>query len=516
MRCLACGAEMRLEEEVRDETVAVSGFKRHTFKCSVCGDVEQRLTFSREVEPSPADAVSLHSEAPLPPETPLHSEAPLVSPPSAAEHEEAAAPNVTKNVCSKFARISRAAVRRLSRGMTFRSALPNVATPPTSASLCEPVSDPNLPPTSPAPAEPESARAIVPAPVLRETDTDIEECENLLRRAINLVHVPTRSSPQSESATQGILPAVGSAAPAITSSLLEPGLAASALATSSSEADPELVESAAPAIAASVPEPEPDAPATATGLSKTEPASLTIASSFSELGPAAPAIGTSHPETARAPAVASAISEPGLAAPALPASHSEAEPVAAAGASSLPEPRSAAPAIAASVPQRAAPAAATRPSDVEPTARATATSLLEAVSATPPIATSTSAAEPGAPATSASPPKPESETPAELAQFPRAERSPASRVVVQIQYDPVKAKYVATDIKTGFRILRHQDSTRLREICDRMNLQVVEGAVASEGYWSQVSRKSQGSSQMPKNSSQSARINIVHHLRRKP
>ena len=49
-----------------------------------------------------------------------------------------------------------------------------------------------------------------------------------------------------------------------------------------------------------------------------------------------------------------------------------------------------------------------------------------------------------------------------------------------------------------------------------MNLQVVEGEATSKGYWSQVSMKSQGSSQTPKKSSQSTRINIVHRLQRKP
>jgi hypothetical protein len=37
---------------------------------------------------------------------------------------------------------------------------------------------------------------------------------------------------------------------------------------------------------------------------------------------------------------------------------------------------------------------------------------------------------------------------------------------VQIEYDPVKAKYVAKDINTGLRILGHYDSTRLRAMCD--------------------------------------------------
>ena len=104
MRCLACGAEMRLKEEVGEETLLVSGFKRHTFQCSVCGDIEQRLAFGRDVEPSRADAVAAMrgSEIPVDPERPLPSEPPLISPWRAAEHEEAVPPSAAFKVCSNL------------------------------------------------------------------------------------------------------------------------------------------------------------------------------------------------------------------------------------------------------------------------------------------------------------------------------------------------------------------------------------------------------------------------------
>jgi len=63
----------------------------------------------------------------------------------------------------------------------------------------------------------------------------------------------------------------------------------------------------------------------------------------------------------------------------------------------------------------------------------------------------------------------------------RAERPQASRIAVQIGYDPQKAKYVAKDAKSDFIILRHQDSARLRAMCDRMGWHVVDGAVAATG-----------------------------------
>jgi hypothetical protein len=72
-------------------------------------------------------------------------------------------------------------------------------------------------------------------------------------------------------------------------------------------------------------------------------------------------------------------------------------------------------------------------------------------------------------------------TPSGLVSSMRAERPQASRIAVQIDYDPQKAKYVAKDAKSGFSILRHQDSARLRAMCDQMGWHVVDGAVAATG-----------------------------------
>ena len=47
-------------------------------------------------------------------------------------------------------------------------------------------------------------------------------------------------------------------------------------------------------------------------------------------------------------------------------------------------------------------------------------------------------------------------------------------LVVVIQYDPQKAKYAAKNVSTGVLILRHEDKARLRGMCDRMGLQVVD------------------------------------------
>jgi hypothetical protein len=85
---MACGAEMALMNVVQDDTMAVPGFEHHTFMCSGCGDVEQRLVFAQPAEPSPAPSPVVAKPAePLPP---LHA-APPISPAPGVRSEPAPA-----------------------------------------------------------------------------------------------------------------------------------------------------------------------------------------------------------------------------------------------------------------------------------------------------------------------------------------------------------------------------------------------------------------------------------------
>jgi hypothetical protein len=87
MRCMVCGAEMRVMQVVPDETMAVPGYERHTLQCSDCGDVEQRLVFSREK--TPVDSVPTPPVAPVAPES--------VAPGSKPEREHVAAESKPDN-----------------------------------------------------------------------------------------------------------------------------------------------------------------------------------------------------------------------------------------------------------------------------------------------------------------------------------------------------------------------------------------------------------------------------------
>jgi hypothetical protein len=46
MRCVSCGEEMRLLQVAEDKTKMVTGYEQHTFECSGCREVEQRLVFN--------------------------------------------------------------------------------------------------------------------------------------------------------------------------------------------------------------------------------------------------------------------------------------------------------------------------------------------------------------------------------------------------------------------------------------------------------------------------------------
>jgi hypothetical protein len=386
MQCLLCGAEMRLEEVAEIKTVPVSGFKRYTFKCLVCGDVEQRLLhgdvkpISVEAAPLCAEMVGSRTDHP---ERPAPSGAPIVLPLAATEHPDAAASGLAKHVFSKLTRLSRVVVRRLGRGVEVRSAIPDIVTPATPVPSSEPLSGP-------------------------------EEYEDLLRRLLRVTRPSSQDSiigPGLQPATQGSLPAVESVALPITSALPELGSAVAVIDATHSEAG-RGATALSLSLPASVPEAEPPFPTAASKPSASGAATAALASSHSDLEQTAPAAASSPPNA-------------GAAAPSLAANQ-----------------------------------------------------------------------EPTAPATSLA--KAEPEIPTEVARSPQTESSASRRIVVHIQYDAAKSKYVALDMDTGFPILRHYDGIRLREMCDRMNLQVVHDEASSKGYWSEASRKSQASGQMKK------------------
>jgi hypothetical protein len=68
------------------------------------------------------------------------------------------------------------------------------------------------------------------------------------------------------------------------------------------------------------------------------------------------------------------------------------------------------------------------------------------------------------------------DTEAEIKPIGAKELEPRAKkpVVVEIHYDPVKARYAAQDSRTGLLILRHEDRARLKGMCERMGWQVLD------------------------------------------
>ena len=64
MRCIACGAEMRLMEVVEDNTMMVPGYEHHIFMCTFCPEVERRLTFRSQNAQDAPDATPVSPASP--------------------------------------------------------------------------------------------------------------------------------------------------------------------------------------------------------------------------------------------------------------------------------------------------------------------------------------------------------------------------------------------------------------------------------------------------------------------
>jgi hypothetical protein len=67
MRCMGCGGEMILMNVVPDDTMAVPGFEHHSFMCSECQDMEQRLVFTKYGREEAPEGMPIHAAPPIAP-----------------------------------------------------------------------------------------------------------------------------------------------------------------------------------------------------------------------------------------------------------------------------------------------------------------------------------------------------------------------------------------------------------------------------------------------------------------
>ena len=194
MRCLSCGAEMRLEQVAGDDTAPVPGFERHTFRCSACGDVEERRVFSGQAGGTPAAPVVVGA-------------APPISPAAAGENENPAAPAFAKRIL--------ATLNRAWYAVAGRKGSDPLPVPPEEASSnpwLEPSTDrPSKVISGVVPERPPGPLAAAAQAKPSPPDSDFDECEALLKRAIEMVHGDMR--PAEPGSTASGSPDAGAIAP---------------------------------------------------------------------------------------------------------------------------------------------------------------------------------------------------------------------------------------------------------------------------------------------------------------
>jgi hypothetical protein len=197
MRCLSCGAEMRLEQVAGDDTAPIPGFERHTFRCAACGDVEERRVFSGQAGRTPVDPVMVGA-------------APPISPAATIENENPAAPAFAKRILATFNRAWYAVA-----GRKGSDPLPVPPREASSGPWIEPSADrPSKLISGAAPAMLHPAEPLV-APTAKmkasAPDREFDECEVLLKRAIEMVHGDMR--PAEPAPIESRSPDAGTVAP---------------------------------------------------------------------------------------------------------------------------------------------------------------------------------------------------------------------------------------------------------------------------------------------------------------
>jgi len=96
MRCLGCGAEMKLTEVVRDDSMMVPGYEDHTYECPDCHEVDRRRVFRGEATASVAEPPPTAAQDPAPAQT--GTTEPSTPAPTAADASVAATPAEEKAV----------------------------------------------------------------------------------------------------------------------------------------------------------------------------------------------------------------------------------------------------------------------------------------------------------------------------------------------------------------------------------------------------------------------------------
>jgi hypothetical protein len=179
---------MRLQQVAGDESVAVAGFEHHTFTCPACGEVERRRVFTKERTPS----ILVHA-------------VPAISPASTMADESIPVPTLAKRMRATLSRAWQAVAPRKLPAASHpvaekaavtgsaparRELLANTAVQPMPASIA-PIQ--SIAPAGLRLTETLGEPTATSAARSSEADSGLDECEALLRRAIDIVHGDGRS-----------------------------------------------------------------------------------------------------------------------------------------------------------------------------------------------------------------------------------------------------------------------------------------------------------------------------------
>jgi hypothetical protein len=193
MQCLACGAEMRLNQISDRNAMLAAGFEHRTFECSACGDIERRLVFVGHPGSSRTDPDPLRTSG--------------ISP----ANETAAGPAFGKRILTKLSYAWRQLARRKRSSAAALDAIETQPSIPSREPMPESPAELVPQPAAELPhlIEPLTVSTVPAASTLLRSDSDLDECEVLLRQAIGIVHGETRSSQAAANLTE-----LGSAIPA--------------------------------------------------------------------------------------------------------------------------------------------------------------------------------------------------------------------------------------------------------------------------------------------------------------
>jgi hypothetical protein len=164
---------MRLDEVAGDQNVPVSGFERRTFRCPSCGDVEQRLAFNPRRDPGPTE-----------PSPDIQSAAIQ----SSATDKQSAVPAAAGEPVKEHPGI----YARLRRLLPFRRKIAAPSRSPATTPATEPLPTAETAEAAPL-TVPTSPRSVESRVALTEADNGLDECEALLKRAIETVRGPACS-----------------------------------------------------------------------------------------------------------------------------------------------------------------------------------------------------------------------------------------------------------------------------------------------------------------------------------